>query len=426
VPAIAAKRRHGEVLADRHPAEQRLPALARHVDDAVLRRVHGRAKSHLPITLVADDLAGDRAGAAEGVEELILTVALQTRDADELAGMDVHADRPTVHPKQQAPRAERELAAPLPRALELLPCVLRQLLRAGHQPDELAGRPVAALERGHGIARPHHGDAVADLADLVHAVGDEDDSRAASAEALDDLEQAIARGHVERGGRLVQNQDARLAKQGANDAAGLAVAQGDLLDGPVEIQRPTQQLFEHRASAGALLPRRHTRADEAVDAEPDVVEHGPRLRDKNLLEDGDDARLLGDPRGAGGEGARSLELDRARVWSVHPAQDLHQRALTRAVLADERVHLPGAELERRFAEGLCGTEGLGHPRHANEGAGRLLKRGCRSSSGCRHARRLAGIRSIIAYRRVPGLRSVSLDSPGPAPPASGERSYSFY
>jgi hypothetical protein len=52
------------------------------------------------------------------------------------------------------------------------------------------------------------------------------------------------------------------------------------------------------------------------------------------------------------------------VRLIHPREDLHQRGLARAVLADQGVHLPGMQLDRPVDQGLYGPERLGRvPQH---------------------------------------------------------------
>ena len=52
----------------------------------------------------------------------------------------------------------------------------------------------------------------------------------------------------------------------------------------------------------------------------------------------------------------AAELHRAGIGRVRAAEDFHQRALARAVFADERVHLAGRDLERHAAQSARGAE----------------------------------------------------------------------
>ncbi len=64
-------------------------------------------------------------------------------------------------------------------------------------------------------------------------------------------------------------------------------------------------------------------------------------------------------RGAANDTSSSSHHDPPRVRPVHAGQHLEQRRLARAVLADERVHLAGAQVEidaakHRYAEKTLG------------------------------------------------------------------------
>ena len=57
----------------------------------------------------------------------------------------------------------------------------------------------------------------------------------------------------------------------------------------------------------------------------------------------------------------ALEREAAGVRLVRAAEHLHQRAFTGAVFADERVDLPGANLETDAVERHRRAKPLGHP-----------------------------------------------------------------
>ena len=73
-----------------------------------------------------------------------------------------------------------------------------------------------------------------------------------------------------------------------------------------------------------------------------------------------DPVLLGVARIARGVG-NAVELETACVRPHRPRQDAHQRALAGAVLADDRVDLAGASLERDAAQRDRRAEALGDP-----------------------------------------------------------------
>jgi hypothetical protein len=315
---------------------------------------------------VALDLALDGESAAQHVEELALAVALEPGDADELAGADLDVDRLAVRAQAHAARAEHRLAATLVGRACALAGAAGEPAGAGYQLDDLVGRPLAALERGDRLAGAHDGDAVSHLEDLVHAMGDEDDADALAAEPPDHLEQAIAGGDVERRGRLVEHQDPRPVKQRPHDAAGLPVAERELLGRAVEIEPAIEELIEELLGAGALLAGADPRAQQPFVAEPDVVDDRAGLGDQHLLEHRRDAVLAGRARRRQRAGRSALDLDLADVGRVDAGEDPHERALARAVLTDDRVDLAGQQLEGGVAQGLRLAERLPHAGDSNE------------------------------------------------------------
>ncbi len=85
-------------------------------------------------------------------------------------------------------------------------------------------------------------------------------------------------------------------------------------------------------------------AVQLLGAEDDVLEDAEVVGEHEVLEDHADAG--GDRVSRRRErDLLAVDLDRARVRLLHAVQDLHQRGLARAVLADDRVH--GAALSRR-------------------------------------------------------------------------------
>ena len=197
-----------EVLADRHPAEDGVEAaLARDVGDAVVGRVDAAADDRVAPVGVADDLALGRDPATQRLEERVPPCPSSPARPMSSPALTSRSIGRAVRPELQPADAQHRRAAPLGDRREPVALVLAERLGSGHQPHELLGRPVAAIELGHGHAGAHHRDPVADLLDLVHAVRDEDHADAPARELADDREQAVARRDVERGGRLVEDQD---------------------------------------------------------------------------------------------------------------------------------------------------------------------------------------------------------------------------
>ena len=259
---VAAHGRQREVLADGEDAEQRLVApLARHVGDAGARRGRRRADLHGPPVGLADDAPGDAARSAQRLQERVLPLPLQPGEPDDLARVQLEVDPGPVGAQADTGGTEHDRARA--RALRLAAARLGEMLGTRHEADELGRLGLAAPPRRHGLARPHHGDPVADLLHLVHPVRDEDRAGALVRQAVDDREQPIARRHVERRRRLVEDEDPRPADQGARDAARLPVAERQLLDGAPEIGGRARELEERLRRPLHPLRLRHGVPDAA-------------------------------------------------------------------------------------------------------------------------------------------------------------------
>ena len=103
-------------------------------------------------------------------------------------------------------------------------------LDAGHGTEQGARiRMLRVVEDGvhgsllHHAAQVHDGDLVAHLGDHAQVVGDQDDGHAfAPLEIGEEGEDLRLGRHVEGGGRLVRDEDARAARQGEGDHGPLA------------------------------------------------------------------------------------------------------------------------------------------------------------------------------------------------------------
>ena len=127
-----------------------------------------------------------------------------------------------------------------------------------------------AVERA-GLDQPavaHDSDAVGDLGDHAHVVGDEQHRGAVIAlQVADQGQDLLLRGDVERGGRLVRDQQFRLQHQRHRDHDALALAAGqpvrvggeDALDlGQPDLLHHRQDAFLRRARASRSVWTRST------------------------------------------------------------------------------------------------------------------------------------------------------------------------
>ena len=184
---------------------------------------------------------------------------------------------------------------------------------------------------------------VRDLQRLLEVVGDVDDGDAAGLEVADDLEQHLDLGGAEGRGRLVHDQDARLDRQRAGDLDDLLLAEAQVLDR----RHGVDVLFQLRHEGGGLARLLGVvdagRAGDLA-AHEDVVAHAHVRREAELLVDDGDAAVPRVRRGR--EDHRlAVELDRAGGGLDDAGQHLHQRRLAGAVLAEQRRHLAGADVE---------------------------------------------------------------------------------
>ncbi len=254
---------------------------------------------------------------------------------------------------------------------------------SGHQRDELGRRRVARGQvRRDGAAVLEHREPVADAADLLEPVRDVDDRRAGRAQVLDDPEQAVDLVGVEHGGRLVHHDDAGIARQraghrhdllaGGREAADLA-GRADLgMSEPAEELscRAVHVAVAGDAAAGLLVPE----VDVVGDAQPvDQVEL--------LVDRGDPGRQRG--LRVGERDRLAVPQDRPLVDVVRAGQDLDQRGLAGAVLAEQAVHLARAYDEVDTVEGAYARELLDDAAHLEQGlwhGGDASHTFCRSSS----------------------------------------------
>ena len=119
----------------------------------------------------------------------------------------------------------------------------------------------------------------------------------------------------------------------------------------------------------AALPLGQSAADEPVMAQEDIVEHAARGRQQHFLEYGGEAQPAGG-RGAGQVDRLAVQSDRATVGLDDAGEELHQRALARAVLAQDGVDVPGRQRDVDAVQGHGLAVALAHPlEHQHRGPG---------------------------------------------------------
>ena len=198
-----------------------------------------------------------------------------------------------------------------------------------------ARRPV-----GDRSAVAQHGVGLRDPAHLLEEMADVDDRQPALREPLDDREQPLGVALGERAGRLVEDDDPRARDQGPGHLDQLLGAHAQVADPRLG---PDVGMFEQVEGLGDDPPM--LAAADQPGPDPLLAEHDVGLdrqvgRQRQLLIDHGHAARQGLARAARRVGL-ARERHRARVGPIRAAEDLHQRALARAVLADQ-----GADLAR--------------------------------------------------------------------------------
>ncbi len=269
-------------------------------------------------------------------------------------------------------------------------------LAADHRRDDPPLAELRALQLGDLLAVAQDGRAVAHPHHLGDPVGDEDHRRAGVAEPVEHAEEAAGLGAGERGRRLVEDQHARVGAQRAGDHHQLPLGRAQRRDRAARVDRDLHPL-EQLAGAAVQLAE----GDARRGVEPGLADEEV-LGDRQLLDDLDLLRHVGDALGArvgrGGEADDlAVELDGAVVGAGRPdaGQDLDERRLAGAVVADQRVDLAGLEPEVDAAEGRHAGELLAEPL-GFEHVGHDDHRG-------RAERRCSAARSVVPLEALRGL-----------------------
>ncbi|MCY1501378.1 hypothetical protein D9M68_354510 [compost metagenome] len=219
------------------------------------------------------------------------------------------------------------------------------------------------VERFDGSAIAQDGNLVGDFADLVQLVRDDDRGHSLRAKLHQELQKRIGIGFVERGGRLVEDQEPHLLRKRLGDLDQLLLADADVGDERCRALAEAHLLQELLGAGKGLRPVDHAVAGDLV-AEEDVLGDRQQRHQRQFLVDDDDAKVfaVGDRREAT-RFATVVDLAFIGAGGIDAAQHLHQRRLAGAVFADERVDLAFADLEADIVQRLDARERLGDAPH---------------------------------------------------------------
>ena len=171
---------------------------------------------------------------------------------------------------------------------------------------------------------------------LLELVGDEDHDQALGGEPPEYCKQLDTLRLGDPGGWLVEDKDARPTPQESRHLQLLALTNGE---GPslgvgVEIESvPRCGLGEGTPPRLAIQDRSARRTKKKV------VEHRKGEKDEGVLVEHSDTRVECSSWRRPGE-RFPIQLDRAGIGGEESREDLHQRGLTRAILAEEAMQLP--------------------------------------------------------------------------------------
>ena len=391
----AVRAQRAPVVAQRLPAQRHRPrGRALEPDDRARERRLAAAR----LAHEGDDLAGahrevdavDRAGdrAARRANSTCRPLTSSRLAGRHPRARHVHAGRAAPRPgrpqlevdgrarldRVRAARVERAARGQLARIGRVARQAGRRHPEGGVADDREGGRQRARVRmRGRRedlVARPllddpprvHDRDPPAHRGERREVVGDEDDGQPeALLEVLEQPQHLRLDHDVERGRRLVGDQQPRLAREREADEHALALAAGELVRVVARAARRQPDELEQLADA-----RRHLAAaragrvqpDRLADLAPDALDGVERVQ--RALEDD---RELGPAHGAQAPGPHrqhvlAVEQDRAgdlRAARQQPQQRAGQRRLAAARLAGQAERLADAEVEVDAAHGGDGA-----------------------------------------------------------------------
>jgi hypothetical protein len=198
-------------------------------------------------------------------------------------------------------------------------------------------------------------------------VRDEDGGHAFLLEILEDGEEVVAVVLVERGGRLVEDEELHVAREGLGDLDQLLLADAELLHPGGGIHVESHALEHLGRLLDALVELDETVLRDLV-AELDVLEDGHVGHEGELLVDDGNAHLL-----AVGYVAEFLaaplddDLPGVLAVGIHSRKHLHEGRFARPVLADETMYLALADGEGDIAQGFHPREDFGDVLHFQNG-----------------------------------------------------------
>jgi len=220
-----------------------------------------------------------------------------------------------------------------------------------HHLDKTAHVRLRDFGHAHILTVAQHRDAVAHLENFFEVVRDEDHCDALLLQLPHDREQMLGFGGRERGGRFVENQNARFERERLADLDKLLLRNGEFANRHGQVDRHAEPRENFRCRAPHLAALEQTETILHFAAEKHVL-HRVQVRNQ--------AEFLKHDADAGRHrvvivrevARRAFDRDRAFVRLIDAAQNLHQRRFARAVFAEQRVNLAARDVQMNALQRL--------------------------------------------------------------------------
>ena len=330
--------------------------------------------AHAVLRALTDALAGDVLAvqrdlaarqffeAGEAIDELGLAVALDARQTDDLACVDLEGDvldgvlLALVVVDGDILHVQHDIAR-----VSGLFIDLKLDVTADHHAGKLFLGGVLDVHGTHILALAQDGAAVGDRHDLVELVGDEKDGLALLLEPAHDLHQLVDLLRSQHSGGLVEDEDLIVAVEHLQNLHALLHTHRNITDERIGVNTQAVLLAQgHDLLAGLGLLQKAQLV--GLHAQNDVVQHAEALHQLEVLVDHADAQCVCIVGVADGDLLAVFE-DLTLLRLIQTEQHAHQGAFACAVLAQQGMDLTFAQLQGNVVVCLDARELLGDVEH---------------------------------------------------------------